>query len=144
MKMERWILAVVMAVTGGCQWNSPLGSPAAAPPSAPTVAAAPAKPAPEAPKPVTSYLGRNDAGSPGGASATQPAGGQTAVEKALEWASKYEQAMQTINDLQKQCMAQQKDSRPPASRTPSSRTTLPPRSASLRTPTPCSSKCGRS
>ena len=34
MKMERWILAVVMAVTGGCQWNSPLGSPAAVPPSA--------------------------------------------------------------------------------------------------------------
>lgn len=93
MRMQTLVIVTLLAAIGGCQWNS-------APGPTPTTAAA-SRPAVETPppasRPAENYLAK-------GGATTEGAG--TAIEKALDWAAKYEQAVQSITELQKQSRQQ--------------------------------------
>jgi hypothetical protein len=94
MRIRQWIIVVVVAACGGCQWNSP----SVAPPATLPVAKAPEVTT----KPSDSYLANSGANKDGEVS------NQTAVEKALDWAAKYQQSMQTVAELQKESREQLK------------------------------------
>lgn len=96
MRQMTLTIAILLAAVSGCTWSSP------GPATSPT---ATSRPVVETTPPTSKPAG-NGYLSKGGASNE---GSQTAVEKALDWAAKYEQAMQNVTDVQKQSRQQMLD-----------------------------------
>ena len=113
MRVREWMIVVAIGLSGGCEWDM-AGMPGMTPATKPALAsmatpapttrpAAAAKAPADNPKPPESYLAKNGPAKEGAAA------GQPAVERALSWANKYAQSMQTVTDLQREIRDQQKE-----------------------------------